>query len=425
MTNIPLETTGGAQRKANRETLFRRLGGNQRVRDRADMTLMGTPPVRTQVIGSPPADPANSRFYPYNSPLLRISGARMVPNVFGTTAPGTVSANGLVTSTGTTSTDVATLQAGRPYRLEFVLDGTSFTVPLGSPLAASPKARLFVDNQLATADQELLTGGGGADYWTNHTWTFPDARPRKICLELVNAAIKGVWVPNTAGLLPIPWPQGPKVLWVGDSISESAIATSAFLGYAHIASWLLGLDNYAVSAVGSTGYLNNVSATKKNALERIQADVIADAPDAVIWFLGTNDVAMDVPSLQANAGGCYDAVKAALPDCQQIVFGPMYINPPATGFTATRDAIASTAASRGLPFIDTYAADRWLWGTGNAGDGLGGGPPNPVGDGNADRYSGGAGTSQSVHPVNVGHKSLGYWTAGKAAPSLLIPPPVA
>lgn len=395
-----------------------RFDGDPRVRRRADLLLHPTPPVRTTSDTHVPSlAPANTKFIPWDSPLIRKSPDDLVPSVTGASAPGTPSIFGYVTSNFKTGGANEMLMGSTPFRWDFILDGSQVSIPIESPLSATSAVHLYVDGMLATPDQEIVTG--------MQTWTFADNGPRELCFMFVNAAVKGVYIPLSGDLFPPPWPKGPKVWLVGDSVTESAIATSHSRGYAHVAAWLLGFDNYEINAWGGTGYVQTAAGgggTRPGMLGRIN-DLLSrmTSSDLVVWLLGVNDsilTATDPATTKASAKSCFQQVQAK--GASQVVFGPFYLESSAGGTQGQANVHAllrAAAAEVGLPFVPTMNLDRWLRGSGHSGWPASGVGPAITADGNADRYASGstagAPGSQSVHPGNAGHTALGKWVAAR------------
>jgi lysophospholipase L1-like esterase len=109
------------------------------------------------------------------------------------------------------------------------------------------------------------------------------------------------------------------------------------------------------SGVGGTGYLNDAGGGGKVKFrDRLATDVIAYSPDIVVWAGGHNDTGYTAAALQAEALACFQAVAAALPNCQQVVLGIIWNTGVDAVTAAVLDAdaaIKAAAVAAGIPFV--------------------------------------------------------------------------
>jgi lysophospholipase L1-like esterase len=164
----------------------------------------------------------------------------------------------------------------------------------------------------------------------------------------------GINVGNTDGVRAVLAPPLRMVV-VGDSFTEPTVVDSGGVwtwGWAQYLGAMLGVDAWSCGA-GGTGYLNPGSKVKYR--DRL-ADYVTPAPDIIVWAGGINDYAgYTAAAIGTEAAACFAAVKAALPNCQQIVTSPFYPRGNAT-FPLTllpaRDAIKAAAVAAGLPYVE-------------------------------------------------------------------------
>ncbi|MBX7541742.1 SGNH/GDSL hydrolase family protein [Qipengyuania sphaerica] len=158
------------------------------------------------------------------------------------------------------------------------------------------------------------------------------------------------------------WDGGPKVVFVGDSITEGTGAGSATDGWAIELAYRLGIDDPVVSALGGTGYLNRV-ADRPNFREHI-SDVLdafpGDRPDVVFVAGGINDCAFNSASDVGNEALAYfQEMRAAAPDMAIVVFGP-FVGPAGYDPVLMNCAEAIFAAARSVPNTHTIDVSGWV-----------------------------------------------------------------
>ena len=154
-----------------------------------------------------------------------------------------------------------------------------------------------------------------------------------------------------------PKPQD-RVIIVGDSFTNPTFSdTAAYIqndGFPALLGYYLGMDVWA-SGVGSTGYVNPGASVK--ARDRLALDVIPYKPTKIIWALGINDAngSYTAAQVQAEATACYAAIKAALPNCEQIVLSPFWpkgINGFPVLLLQFSDAIQAAATAASLRYVN-------------------------------------------------------------------------
>jgi lysophospholipase L1-like esterase len=218
-----------------------------------------------------------------------------------------------------------------------------------------------------------------------------------------NTDFFGVRLPPTATVWAAPLTDdGLRIVVHGDSFVEGAGAspTSLYGGLANCMAQLLGQPDTRGSGQGGTGYLSTLGGQLHNFIQRVDADVIAPAPQVVIEMGGCNDrdlVQTNATAMQAVVTTWLDRVQAALPDTLIFVTGPMSPNGNLNSESynvAVRDGKkAACLGRRNVVFIDNLA-QAWVTGTGRVG--------STTGDGIADWVTSNDGT----HPSDDGHRYL-------------------
>ena len=153
-----------------------------------------------------------------------------------------------------------------------------------------------------------------------------------------------------------------RVMCVGTSMEEPTFSDSGTWtsgdGWPVILGHLTGWDVWPAGS-GGTGYLNPGSGRVKFR-DRLQNDVVAFAPDVIFWGSGPmNDwsYGSTTPAaLEAEALACYQLVKAALPNCEQILLTgtwPAGISGIPVGYWQFVEAVERAAAAAGITTLDT------------------------------------------------------------------------
>jgi lysophospholipase L1-like esterase len=242
-----------------------------------------------------------------------------------------------------------------------------------------------------TSDSYL--GDGTSGLYIKDFKTGPLSRvERKITVESQNFYFGGVNVGPLDSVWAPPDPSDLRTMVFGDSYVEGAGGLfNALTGYANTLSKLMGWRDNWVSGVGGTGYLNN-AATKLTFRQRVATDVIAYAPDVLIIAGGINDAAYSDAAIQAEAALLFAQISAALPNTL------VFVNGPWDPIFATRASIgtaiqAAIGSLRNFYYVNNLG-EAWQTGTGRV--------TAPVGDGNADIYTG----SDGIHPTQAGHEYL-------------------
>jgi len=291
-----------------------------------------------------------------------------------------------------------------PYALEWAFDGSVFEVHLSGNNASY---RLVINGEYATADEQKIAAN---DYSPRYLRVdFGTRGTRRIRLEAANnlgldsiviSRGDSVWRPSEAA--------GPRVIVMGDSLSEGQVGTGNVLdSFVHQLGWLMGWDDIWASGSGGTGYLSPGPADSQRVKfrDRLQSDVIKYKPDLVILEGGFNDVSYSKEDIRKEVMLVVGAVHRALPGTKVIVLSPWYTSAQLTEQQlSARDAIREAALPNADVYIDTYSGETfvrgnltaaatgpWITGTGAVGA--------PASNGNADLYV----SSDRMHPTAAGH----------------------
>lgn len=184
-----------------------------------------------------------------------------------------------------------------------------------------------------------------------------------------------------------------KVVIAGDSFTEGTGAPFG-LGYAEYMRYLTGNYDIVNSGSGGTGYLQD-NAGRPNLEDRVQTDIVDQAPDVVIIAMGINDTASG--ALTTSIQNTFNTIKTGLPDARVIILGSWTSGEATANMQSITTTIETEAASKGFTFINptgTGNDDGWITGTGDV--------SSPVGDGNADIFV----SSDGTHPSELGHHYL-------------------
>lgn len=320
-----------------------------------------------------------------------------------------------------TDPTVGTVQ-GPGSRVRFVCAAPSFELYVQTAGAGVGGGfRLRVDGALAFSGV-VGNGGNGLVRFIPVTWGDGSATFRKDRhYELEFASVGGFFGIRTTNLYkPSPWPQadGLRVLLHGDSMlatisDAAAIDTYPYGAQGALIGDLLGQCDTWSSGVGGSGWLAPAVHDRSWFNERVDIDVIANAPDVIIETGGGNDVALSPPqaTIQPLIETWLTKVISSKPDTIVFMTGPL-IGSNAGASHLTIQAAKQAAAARfplNVAFIDTLN-DPWVSGTGRSG--------TPTGDGNRDWVTG----ADSAHPTMEGHRYLAGRVAravAKAIPALI------
>ncbi len=312
--------------------------------------------------------------------------------------------------------------------VQFVTSAPDLVIEFHNFAANGGGFRLLVDDAYVTTGKIGCDGSGPGRANLRITWGAGgdgDARPRTYRLIGGNAfRFGGV----KCSALHAPWPAplqgGLRVIVHGDSYVQgdaSAVATAPHPTLAGCLGLLLGQDDCRPSGVGSTGFLAR-GAGLNTAVDRVDADIIAQTPDAIIDLMGLNDElavaqnGQDATQFAREVERWILAIRKALPDSPIFMTGPM--SPKAASVSrlavaAAKRAVAERWQSEGVYFLENLGDAPWVSGTGQV--------AAPRGDGNADWVTGGVDGQDGAHPTPAGAAYLAVRIAGAMQAALATP----
>lgn len=266
--------------------------------------------------------------------------------------------------------------------------------------------RLNIDGRKVT---DLMQAVGGTTAGSSHLLTVDmgSAIPRTIKIDFYTVPFGGIFLPPGANMWAVP-KRSDRFMGFGDSLTDgSALNAGSGAGtWAHRVARLLGSDDYWDEARGGTGYITPGSFAVL--ADRVQTDVIANAPDRMTVWAGYNDNGGSQTSIKAAADSLFATIKTGLPSCDVYVLGCWSpTGSPAASITNTDNTLKTSAAAAGYPFISpvtgsiynaagTLVATHGPFITGSGRVGA------TTGSGNADLYIG----TDAVHPTDAGHVYL-------------------
>jgi lysophospholipase L1-like esterase len=260
---------------------------------------------------------------------------------------------------GTTSPDNVLYQATSRYSnawgnpsadaLEFVHTGSVFELQF-KYISTATMYRITVNGQRFTNTPQSVNGTTAGN---RHVlkFDFGTRATRTIRITVSTMPIGGIYLASGDTFAAAPAPN-TRMIFMGDSITGGSNMNTG-LG-AGTYPWRLGryvgVDDPWNSGVGSTGYV--VPGTSVTFASRVQADVIAWAPDVVVVFGGYNDALQPQATIRSAADSLYATLKAGLPGAEIYVVGcwSPVVN-ASTAITATDETLRAAAAAAGLPFI--------------------------------------------------------------------------
>lgn len=236
------------------------------------------------------------------------------------------------------------------FRIHFWFDGTTLEVYLKG---TADYVLVWVDGELAATSATSL-GNSGLERWL--PITFGSRAMRQVTVTGI-ASFAGLVTAQGDSVFPAP-PTGPRCMVVGDSFTSGSGDSNGYGGWAERFGRLMGWDVHRAYNGGS-GWLTG-GQSGYDFTERV-AEVVAEAPDVVVWAGGYNDASTYTGALVgAAAASCLSQVAAALPGTLQVVIGPW-----GTGGVHQRiaadwdihDALKAAAVAAGAPFVGMIEDD--------------------------------------------------------------------
>ena len=381
-----------------KETLGARLRRLARAARHTNQYVNGTmssPPTITQS-ATQPAGQTNGQLAVAASSPLRTSGG--VPVAFFSTGyrfpVATLSSSG-------TGGNVSGALTANSWQAEVMADAQKVTFYV--PPSTTPY-RFLVQSaatggklQYVDTTGTLTTTSGGSNYY--FTLDFGSRALRKVVIEGEQAhAIWGFYVGATESAFLTDGADVVRGLWLTDSFGDMVAGGRQNDSFASVMGAALGIRDRRVSAVGSAGWLNNVSGTRYTVGQRIAVDAVPQMPDVGFIVAGINDAGLSSAGIATEVMARIREWRAALPSVPLFVFGawPGSTGPSAS-ILAVENAISAgvTAANDSLTFfipISTDTNGAWFSGTGRIGA--------TTGAGNTDLYLNNA---DATHWNTAGH----------------------
>lgn len=278
------------------------------------------------------------------------------------------------------------------WSVEFGTDAQIFQIRM-KYISSATMYRLTIDGRKVS---DLMQSSGGTTAGSGHLITIDlgSAAPRRIRLDLSTFPYGGIYLPPTATMWRVPL-QGGRFMSFTDSIGDGSAQN---LG-AGCGTWVdrvarfMGSTDVWRQGRGGTGYITPGSYATFGT--RVNADVIAWAPQRLVIWGGYNDNGGVQSDVAAAADSLYATIKTGLPTCEVYVIGCWAPTAtPAASIVNTDNTLRTSAATAGYPFISPV--------TGSIYDAAGAlvathGPW--ITSGNAAGYIG----ADNVHPNDAGH----------------------
>lgn len=250
-----------------------------------------------------------------------------------------------------------TNSSNSPWSAEFTLDSANgvFEVIYKGDLAGG--VTVVVDGEYVSTARPTFRAASsdGSTYVAPISGLGTGRRHIRLLFEPATV-FHGIIVGSADGVRAAPR-RSRRMVVIGDSFTEPTTSDSGGVwryGWVQYLGDALGLDPWSCGS-GGTGYLNPSTGGKVKFRDRL-ADVVAAAPDVVLWAGGINDYASyTAADIGTEAAACYAALKAALPACRQIVVSPFYPKGNAMyplALLAARDTIKAAALAAGLSYVD-------------------------------------------------------------------------
>lgn len=248
--------------------------------------------------------------------------------------------------------------------------------------------RIWVDGQLMSA-YPYRASGSGTRYFR---FDFGTPAARTIRLEFRGSMTWGGIKLVTGQSISAPSSPTPlKMVVAGDSFTEGTgtiicgVQQYGYMGLVNFAGYCLGLKDIISSGSGGTGWAMT-NGSRVALVNRYALDVVAEAPDVIVYAMGINDT--DVSAALANAATVINGTRASLPKALIYVVGPWDSWAPSAMDSTKqqiRDGLSALCAGRGgIKFLDPTGVSFVK-----------------------------AGSGDTTHPSRVGHETLGLWLANQ------------
>lgn len=177
-------------------------------------------------------------------------------------------------------------------------------------------------------------------------------------------AVAYVSAHRTLGSLPAALPNQPVSLWIGDSYTIGAGATTSATGEALATSAALGWQT-DMDAEGSTGFVT--SGRKENPSyrsipKRLKHDAVQFSPpppSVVVLDAGRNDRGVPQKAVDRAVRKSFRLLAKSFPSSAIVVIAPFVMRSKPTDYLALRHLLRQQARKYGFAFVDPIA-ERWI-----------------------------------------------------------------
>lgn len=361
--------------------------GRQLQRPRTVPPVMTSPPAIGAPQASPTINPQVSVLF--TDPALLFSGGIITPR-----NSGQLGFNGF---------NLDSIVQAEIGRFEVMLETQHFEIVTGG-VGATGQFRVLINEQFVSLNETAATQVDVAFHY--YPVDMGSRQLFKLTVEFEGTALAWIGIDKT-GSYWTPRQREPRVLFLGDSLTQSTAATAQALSYCQWLSARMGWEDPWCDGVGGSGYL---APGVGHAFPARATFNYQYKPDIIVIFGGVNDRPVNNPAftpaaLQAAATALYaDIVANALPGFNSGVAPKVYVigcwqpsGTPGSDITAANAAIqAAVATQPTFTFIDTTG---WVTGTGHVGA--------TTGVGNGDVVI----SNDALHPTNEGHQLIGFRAA--------------
>lgn len=288
-------------------------------------------------------------------------------------------------------------------RFELMMETGKFEI-ITAGIGAAGKFRILINDQYISLTP---TAAGQTDVIFHYYLVNLGSRQQfKLTVEFEGTGLLGISFEPTGSV----WQarkREPRVMYLGDSLTQSTAASAQGLAYPQWLAHRMGWEDPWCDGVGGSGYLAPGVGHSFPARNTYNYQY---HPDIIVIFGGINDrpvnnAAYTPAALQTAATALYaDIVANALTGVNSGVAPKVYVlgcwtptGSPGADITAANNAIkAAVATQPTFTFIDTTG---WITGTGTT--------AAPTGTGNADVCI----SADGLHPTDEGHQLIGFRTA--------------
>ena len=240
-----------------------------------------------------------------------------------------------------------------PFNVEFVTNAPAVQIRLNAP-STGPTYGMITVNGKRISEKQPYTGSLTADSGYALTLTFPSARQRTIKIHGLNhywGRFGGVAVASGYTVTKPTTPVNKRIVFLGDSYiagnsGGSGGGNAAYDGFMMKLGLMMGGDDIINAAISGTGFVNALSGQPDSRYLGRANDVLSMSPDVVVIVGGRND--------GSTGSGVQAAVQTLLDSLAAVPKIYVFSNSSEATALATRTAIASGCASRGVTYLDVH-----------------------------------------------------------------------